>query len=259
MSITSLAELRGMEAAGHAAWAVLSHMLDHVRAGVSTAELDRIGASKMKELGARSAPQLAVGFPSSTCISVDDEIAHGVPGSRKLREDSLVNIDVSVELGGFYADTGASISLDEANPVHNTLCRAGREALNRALAEIKPGALLNRIGRAAEGVARKHGFQVIRDLSGHGTGRALWEEPREICCYYNPRDCRRMKAGMVMAVEPFVSTGARHVRLRDDGWTLATEDGGLAVQYEHTVVVSDHGPLVVTAPKPYLVRPRQSN
>lgn len=255
MSIESLEDLKGVGAAGFAAWAVLTHMLEAVKPGISTAELDRLGACKMREMGARPAPMLAVGFPCATCISLDDEIAHGVPGSRTVQADSLINIDVSVELGGYFADTGASMSVGRSKR-HRRLCDAGRRALDNALAEVRPGALLNRIGLAAENTARQHGYEVIRDLSGHGTGRSLWEEPKEICCYYNPRDQRRMKEGMVLAIEPFLSTGSRHVRLRQDGWTLATEDGGLAVQYEHTVVVTRQGALVVTAAKPYLVPSR---
>jgi methionyl aminopeptidase len=118
---------------------------------------------------------------------------------------------------------------------------------------VRPGAFLNRIGWAAEETARESGYEIVRDLCGHGVGRSLHEEPREIPGYYDPADRRRLQEGSVLAIEPFVSTGARHVHALPDGWTLVTDDGGLAVQFEHTVVVTAGGALVVTAAQPFLV------
>lgn len=247
MSISSPDELAALRAAGAAAAATLAAMQAAVRPGVRTAELDAIGAAVMRSHGARSAPMLVVGFPAATCISVNSDIAHGVPGPGELCEGDLVNIDVSVELNGFFADMGASMPVGTPSPRVAKLCAAGREALDAALAEVRSDAPLNRIGWAAEQVATRHGFVVIRDLCGHGVGRSLHEEPKEVYGHYVPSDRRRMHRGQVLAIEPFVSTGSRRVRTSGDGWTLATADGGLAVQYEHTVVVTDTGAEIVTA------------
>jgi methionyl aminopeptidase len=164
-----------------------------------------------------------------------------------------VTLAVRVALVGFYADPGAWGAVDPAAARLAHLGAAGRRALATALAAVRPGALLNEIGRAAEQTARESGYEVIRDLCGHGVGRSLHEEPKEVCSFYVPGDRRRLHAGQALAIEPFVSTGARGVRRSSDGWTLITEDGGLAVQYEHTVVVTREGALVVTAPEPYSV------
>jgi methionyl aminopeptidase len=252
MSVGSAHDFDGMCAAGAVAARVLDAMLRAVEPGVTPVELNRIGAAEMRDAGARSAPMLSVGFPAETCISVNHAIAHGIPHDEPLEATDLVNIDVSLELDGFFADTGASMPVRPGEAELDRLCATGRLALDRALAEARPGALMNRIGWAAEGTARAAGYEIVRDLCGHGVGRSLHEEPREIPGYYDPRDRRRLHEGMVLAIEPFVSTGARHVSTLPDGWTLVTEDGGLAVQFEHTVIVTGAGSLVVTAEQPFL-------
>jgi len=253
MSIETLAELEALKAAGRAAAEVMEGMRAAARPGVTTAELDGVGARAMARLGARSAPIRDAGFPAATCISVNDCVAHGVPGPRRLRSGDLVNVDVSLELDGFYADTGASFTVGAPSELAGRLCEAGRQALHSALGSIRSGGRLNRIGLAAERTARAHGFTVIRDLCGHGLGRALREEPSDVFGYYEPRDLRRLPEGLVLAVEPFVSSGAEETRVDDDGWSLRTTDGALAVQFEHTVVVTDRGALVLTVPEPFLV------
>ncbi|HVS14391.1 MAG TPA: type I methionyl aminopeptidase [Thermoanaerobaculia bacterium] len=246
-------ELEALAVAGRVAWRALSAMVAAVRPGITTAELNAIGAEQIARAGARAAPILDAGFPAECCISVNQAIAHGVPGPYALRREDLINLDVSVELDGFYADNGASVAVDPSDPRLARLCDAGRRTLASALGAVRAGALLNEIGRAAERTARASGYEVIRDLCGHGVGRSLHEEPKEVCSFYVPADRRRLAAGQALAIEPFVSTGARGVRRATDGWTLRTEDGGLAVQYEHTVVVTPEGALVVTAEEPYTV------
>ncbi len=253
MSIGTIDELEGLRAAGRAAALVLARMRAAVRPGVTTAALDALGARLLEELGARSAPIRDAGFPTATCISVNDCVAHGIPGPGALRAGDLVNIDVSLELDGFYADTGASFPVGPATPLTARLCRAGRQSLANALAAIRAGGRLNRIGAAAERTVKAHGFKVIRDLCGHGLGRALREEPGDVFGWYDPEDRRLLAPGLVLAVEPFVSSGAEYTRVDEDGWSLRTEDGALAVQFEHTVVVTDRGALVLTAPEPFLI------
>lgn len=256
MSIGSASDLDGLVAAGQVAARTLRLMVDAVATGVTPEQLNELGAAEMRRAGARSAPMLSVGFPAETCISVNDAIAHGVPSGTPLADGDLVNIDVSVELDGFFADTGASVPVSAGNAALDDLCATGRRALYRALAAVRSDAPMNGVGRAAEATARAAGYEIVRDLCGHGVGRALHEAPSEIPAWFRPRDRRTFRDGMVLAIEPFVSTGARHVRAGSDGWTLHTEDGGLAVQYEHTVVVTARGALVVTAPRPHLVAAR---
>lgn len=253
MSVGSAGDLEGICAAGAAAAQVLDVMLRAVEPGVTPMELNDIGAVEMSGLGARSAPMLSVGFPAETCISVNHAIAHGIPAKEALVDGDLVNIDVSLELDGYFADTGSSVPVAPGHSTLDHLCATGRRALERALGEVRAGGLLNRLGWAAEETARAAGYEIVRDLCGHGVGRSLHEEPREIPGYYDPRDRRRLEEGAVLAIEPFVSTGARHVVTLADGWTLVTEDGGLAVQFEHTVVVTSGGALVVTAKEPFLI------
>lgn len=252
MSVGSRYEMEALAAAGRAAARALSAMLSAVEPGVTPLALDAIGAASLRASGARSAPMLTVGFPNATCISVNEAVAHGVPDARPLRDGDLVNMDVSVELDGFFADTGASVPVGDAPASLHRLCDAGRQALSRALDQVRPGAFLSHVGRAAERVARASGYRIIRDLYGHGVGRALWEDPTEIPSWFDPRDQRRLEEGMVLAIEPFLCSGAGQVEVDPDGWTLRTVDGSLAVQNEHTVVVTDAGAVVVTAEAPLL-------
>src|SRR5690606_4676772 len=220
--------------------------------GYTPCELSRLGAKESRRSGPRSAPLVSVDYPAETCISVNEAVAHGIPTREPLGPSDLVNIDVSVELDGYFADTGASVPVDRGHDALARLCAMGRAALGRSLGKVRTGGRLNEIGRAAERVALDAGYDVLRDLCGHGLGRALHEEPGSVLGYYDPWDRRRMSDGLVLAIEPFVSTGARRVRTAADGWTLLTEDGGVAVQFEHTVVVTSRGALVMTAERPFL-------
>jgi len=217
----------------------------HVAAGVSTGELDELGRSVLQKYGARSAPQLAYGFPGVTCVSVNDELAHGIPrADRVLREGDLVNIDVSAELNGFWADTGASFPVGKISTRASALLWTTRQALEEALAEVRTGAPIRNIGRAVERRAKQNGFSVVRDLCGHGVGRHIHEEPSI------PNTTRgatgTLWEGLVMTIEPFLTTSATRVVEDADGWTLRTPDGSRGAQFEHTLIVTRDGPLVVT-------------
>lgn len=244
----SVSDYDALRAAGAVAAEVLAVMRSAAIAGVRPTELDALGESVMHAHGARSAPRTAVNFPAATCISVNSAIAHGIPTTVPLRDGDLVNIDVSLELDGYWADMGASMAIGTPSPAVARLLAAGQEALAAALAEVRHGARLNRIGRAAEAVASRHGYTVIEDLCGHGVGRSLHEEPLEVYSHFVPDDRRRMRRGQVLAIEPFLAEGARHVCTGPDGWTLTTENGGLGVQFEHTVIVWDEGAEIVTKP-----------
>lgn len=222
-------------------------MLAAVEPGITTGELDAIGRGLLRAAGARSAPRLTYGFPGSTCISVNHEAAHGVPSRlRPLRNGDLVNIDVSAELDGYWADTGASRAVGTVTPRAQELLDVTRQAQADAMAVAMAGRRLSGVGRAVERRARRHGFTVVADLCGHGVGRAIHEEP-SVSSIEDRADPTLLWEGLVLAIEPFLSLGSDETVTADDGWTLLTAGGDLAAQFEHTVVITDGHPLVLTA------------
>lgn len=216
-----------------------------VRPGISTAELDAIGRRVLQKHGARSAPALAYGFPGTTCISVNDALAHGIPSSRVLAEGDLVNIDVSAELDGYWADTGASFPVGEVSRRATALLFATRKALGDAMREARAGRPIREIGRAVEKRAKRSGFRVVRDLCGHGVGRHIHEEP-SVPNVHLSLTRGDLWEGLVMTIEPFLTTSATTVIEDDDGWTLRTPDGSLGAQFEHTLIITRGEPIVVT-------------
>lgn len=220
-------------------------MAAQVAPGISTRELDEIGRRVLQRHGARSAPQLAYGFPGTTCISINNELAHGIPSARKLRAGDLVNIDVSAELDGYWADSGASYAVGAVKPRLQQLLSATKAALSDAMNEVRAGARLSNIGRAVERRAKKAGFKVVRDLCGHGVGRHIHEEP-SVPNTFDPRDTTVLREGLVITIEPFLTTGATRIFEAEDGWTLCTPDGSIGAQFEHTMIVTRGAPIVVT-------------
>jgi len=218
-----------------------------VEPGITTGDLDGIGRAVLDKHGARSAPQLAYKFPATTCISVNDEIAHGIPSPRRvLREGDLVNIDVSAELDGYWADTGASFAVGQASARHLELLSATRQALHDGMQQARAGHALREIGRAVQKRAERAGFAVVRNLCGHGVGRFIHESPS----VPNTRaegTRTRLWEGLVITIEPFLTTGATSYYEADDGWTLRTPDGSRAAQFEHTLVITKGSPIVLTA------------
>lgn len=247
-------DLERLKAVGHICAETLRRMMQAVRPGMTTAELDAYGAKLLKTVGAHSAPQVAYAYPGATCISVSPVIAHGIPGEHVLSEGELIHIDVSAERDGYFGDTGGSMcvpaaegsishrSLDEVQ----SLLEATRAALSKALSAARAGRPLNGIGKAVQQEAKKRGYNVIYELTGHGIGRALHEAPREIWNFYNPRDRRLLNEGLVLAVEPFLTPGEGRIREVGDGWSLRTADKAIAAQFEHTIVVRNGSPLVLT-------------
>ena len=246
MSITGERDIEGLKRVGAVVAAVRVAMGAHVAAGVTTAQLDAIGKEILDRHGARSAPQLAYGFPAATCISVNDRLAHGIP-SRDcvLAEGDLVNIDVSAELDGYWADTGASFPVGAVSAQASALLRATRMALEDGMSKARAGEPLRNIGRAVERRARQCGFQVIRNLCGHGVGRAIHEEP-SVPNTFDRWDRTVLRAGLVITIEPFLTTGATTAVQDADGWTLRSCDGTRGAQFEHTLIVTGGRPIVVT-------------
>ncbi|HEX9619586.1 MAG TPA: type I methionyl aminopeptidase [Polyangiaceae bacterium] len=245
MSIDDEHDLEGLRRVGAAVAAARDAMGAAVESGVTTADLDVLGAEVLRERGARSAPELAYGFPAATCISVNDALAHGIPSARVLREGDLVNIDVSAELDGYFADTGASFAVGKVSRKVSALLWATRRALKEALAEARAGRPVRNIGRAVERRAKRSGFYVIKNLCGHGVGRNIHEEP-SVPNTFDSRDRSLLSEGLVIAVEPFLAISADTVIEDDDGWTLRTPDGSLGAQFEHSIVVTRGEPIVLT-------------
>ena len=217
-----------------------------VRVGMTTRELDEIGRALLEADGAHSAPQGTYNFPGTTCISVSPVIAHGIPDEHVLQEGELIHIDVSAERDGYYADTGASLVVSRHERNLEKLLDATRTTLAKALHAAKAGNPLNGIGRTVQNEARKRGYNVIYDLTGHGIGRKLHENPSEILNYYNPVDGRILTDGLVLAIEPFLTTGVGRVSEGRDGWSLRTSDRAIAAQFEHTIVVTKNEPIILT-------------
>lgn len=248
MSINSEKDLEGLRKIGKIVARCLRHMHAQLEPGITTAELDALGGRFLESYGARSAPQLVYNFPGFTCISVNEEAAHGVPGDKKLKAGDLVNIDVSAELDGYFADTGGSAIIPPESKLHLQICAVARQALENAMLEARAGAKLNRIGYAIEKEALRNGLTVIENLGSHGVGRALHEEPGFIQGYWDKKDKRVLKENQVITIEPFISSGARVVAENGDGWTLVTNPGIFTAQYEHTMVITKGKPLIMTLP-----------
>ncbi|WP_080779303.1 type I methionyl aminopeptidase [Chryseobacterium phocaeense] len=247
MSITNEQELAGMQKASEAVACTLREMIRYAEPGMTTKDLDEYGAKILSDFGARSAPYLTYGFPGWTCISVDNEFCHGIPtGKRILKEGDLINIDVSAELNGYWADNGSSFVIGKDLNGHQKLVDASRDILKKTISHIKGGVKIADIGFLMETEAKKRGFKVIKNLGGHGIGRSLHEQPDELMNYKNRYDSRRFKKNSVVAIETFISTSSNIAVELNDGWTMVGNKGGYMAQHEHTIVITDGAPIILT-------------
>ncbi|MBB6098214.1 methionyl aminopeptidase [Deinobacterium chartae] len=245
MSITSEQELKGMRRAGRVVALALRAMRDAVEPGVTTAELDRICARVLAEHGARSAPQVMYGAPCSAFVSVNDQAVHGLPGPRTLRAGDMVKLDVTAELGGFVADAAITVVVPPASELALRLVACAEAALQAALTAARAGVRVNELGAAMEREVRRHGFRVLKELTSHGVGRAIHEEPT-IPNFYHPRFRRRVPANQVITLEPIIAVDTERVVELPDGWTIASETGALTAHVEHTLMVRRGQPLLLT-------------
>jgi methionyl aminopeptidase len=234
-----------MQAAGQAVRAAFNQMFAACEAGITTAELDAIGAAELRRQGARSAPQMYYDFPGATCISVNHQAAHGIPGEQVLADGDMINIDVSANLAGYVADMGQSFVVGEADAEQARICASVQEAVHAAIAQVRSGRNLNVIGRAVQAIADREGYTIVENLGSHGVGASIHEEPSYVPLD-NPQEKRTLRRGMVLTIGPFFSTGVHWVYEEADGWTLSVPAGNLVAQFEHTIVVTDQGALVVT-------------
>lgn len=246
MTIETQDDIVALKRIGRIVSVVLQKMLDAAEPGMTTRELDSLGERLLAEQGARSAPKLTYNFPGTTCISINEEAAHGVPGDRIIRAGDVLNVDVSAELDGYFADTGGTAVVPPTNPLKTRLCHATRSSLNEAMKCARAGKPINGIGAAIQRTAKTYGFRIIENLGSHGVGRALHEAPEHIPGYFDPSDRRVLKEGMVITIEPFLSTKSRTVAEASDGWTLVGASGNLSAQYEHTMIITKGEPIVVT-------------
>lgn len=247
MSIKHYKELLALKEVGRIVRLALEAMAAAVRAGISTAELEKIGGKVMRENGAQSAPRMVYGFPGDVLISLNDEAVHGIPSEkRKVNAGDLVKLDVTFEKNGYMADAAMTLAVEPASEQAQRLVMCVEQAFQKAMAFTRANHRVNEIGRAVEREVRRNGFQVIRELGGHGIGRTIHEEP-SVPNYDDPTARQRLTAGMVLTVEPIIAMGSGEPRNAGDGWTVKTADGSLAAHYEHTIVITDGAPMVLTA------------
>lgn len=246
MSIESPADLAGLREAGRVTRLTLDALEKQVRAGVTTAALDKVAAHVFAGSGARSAPALVYGFPGTVLVSINDEIVHGVPGPRQLRRGDLVKLDVTVEKNGYVADAARSVLVGSGSDTAQRLVACVRAAFRAAVAVARAGTRVNEIGRAVDREVRRHGFAVVCELTGHGVGRTIHEEPA-VPNYYDARQQDELTEGLVLTIEPMISAGSADAVTDDNGWAIRTRDGSLSAHHEHTLVITRQAPLILTA------------
>lgn len=247
MSITNEVELNGMKRVSEVVGTTLKRMREYAQVGMSTKELDQYGGEILKSFGAKSAPYETYGFPGYSCISVNREAAHGIPSSNKiLKEGDLINIDVSAELNGFWSDNGGSFVLGKDIHHHQPLVDASKNILHKAIHQIKGGVKISDIGYLIETEAKKSGYKVIKNLAGHGVGRSLHEKPENILNYRVRTNRERFRKNTTVAIETFISTHSTIAMELSDGWTLVGNRGGFITQHEHTILVTDQAPVILT-------------
>lgn len=246
MSVDTPEQLKGLRRAGRVVAQTLKVVKAAVAPGVTTGELDRIAADYLAQQGARSGPILTYGYPGSICISVDDQVVHGIPGERVLRPGELVKVDVAAELDGYHADAATTVAVGPVNWRQQRLINGTRAALSAGIDAAQPGATLTEVGAAIERAARARGYHVFRELTGHGIGREMHEEPT-VFNWPAPDADRQLTDGLVITIEPMLTAGRPQIVLDRDGWTVRAVDRSPTCHEEHTIMVAEGGPVVLTA------------
>jgi methionyl aminopeptidase len=245
MSITSPADLDGIRRAGRIVAGALEAMRSAVVPGITTRALDVIGEAVLAKHGARSAPRAVYGFPGCTCISVNDEVVHGIPGERTIAPGDVVKLDVTVECDGYIADAADTVLVPPVSATARRLRSSAVAAFQAGMKAASLGRLVNEIGRAVERRVHDDGFAVVRELCGHGVGRKI-HEPPEVANYYVPFQRDRLTDGLVLTIEPLLAARRARAVQQADGWTISTDNGCLSAHYEHTLIITPRGPEVVT-------------
>jgi methionyl aminopeptidase len=216
-----------------------------VRPGMTTAELDRLAEDFIRSHGAVPAFKGYLDYPATLCISINDEVVHGIPGKRQLKEGQIVSVDVGVCIDGWYGDAARTLCIGDVGAEAQDLLAATREALRRGIEQARAGNRLGDISAAVQTYAEENGYSVVRDLVGHGIGRQMHEEP-QVPNFGTPHTGVDLKAGMVLAIEPMVNIGGPAITFDSDKWTVRTADGSLSAHFEHTVAITDNGPDILT-------------
>jgi methionyl aminopeptidase len=246
MSIRNRRDFEKLRAIGLIVRQVLDRCAAAVRPGITTGELDRIGASVLAANGAESSPPKVYGFPGALCISVNDEAIHGIPGARVVEAGDLVKLDLVAEKDGYVADAAVTVVVGESSETALALARCAESAFHMAAREARAGNRVYDIGRAVERETHRCGFRVIRGLCGHGVGRTIHEAPT-VPNYFDPRCRQRLHEGLVITIEPIISVSSGEGELQDDQWTIRTADRSLSAHFEHTVVITQGAPILLTA------------
>lgn len=246
MIVRTQEDLEALKEIGRICALVRDEMAKAVRPGITTLELDLIAKRLFEENEAESAPMGEYDFPGYTCISVNDVVAHGIPSDYVLKEGDKVNIDVSASKNGFFADTGLTLNIPPTVEKNKLLLETAKKALYKSIEKAMPGTMTNNLGRAVYNEAQSHGFTVIKNLTGHGVGKTLHDHPENIFNYNERRGASLVKEGHVLAIETFISEKDDYVEEYPDGWTLKTPHKNYIYQFEHTVVVTKDGPMILT-------------
>ncbi len=235
-----------MRQAGRIVAAVLETLMEQTREGMKTKELDAIAAREVERLGAKPSFKGYRGFPANLCVSINDEVVHGIPGERVLRNGDIVSLDMGVLFMGFQGDSAVTIGLGEISPQAQELIKATKGALAAGIAAARAGARLGDVSAAIQGYAEARGYSLVREYSGHGIGREMHEEP-QIPNFGPAGTGPVLEKGMTLALEPMVNVGDWQVRVGDDHWTVLTADGSLSAHFEHTIAITDGEAEVLTA------------
>ena len=245
VTIKNAREIERMRQAGAVVALIHSRIEQAIRPGVTTKDLDEIARETLEETGARSSFLGHLGFTGRICASVNNEIVHGIPGKRVLRDGDIVAVDVGAIVGGYHGDSAWTYPVGSISAEAAALLRVTEEALYLGIAQAVPGNRLGAIGHAIEQYARAHGYGMVREYGGHGIGRQMWEEPH-VPNHGNPQEGVILRPGMTLAIEPMLNLGGDETRVLDDGWTVVTADGSLSAHFEHTVAITTGEPEILT-------------
>lgn len=244
--IKSQEEIEKIRKAGRVVAKVLSKIKDYIQAGTNTLELDRLAEKWIREEGATPAFKGYLGFQHTLCTSINEEVVHGIPSvKRVLKEGDIIGVDCGAIVEGYYGDAAYSFPVGKVSEKAAELLRVGEESLLAGIAQMTQDKRLYDIGAAVQKHAESHGFSIVRDYVGHGIGTKLHEEP-QVPNYGEPNTGFRLKPGMVFAIEPMINEGTHEVKLLNDGWTVITKDKKLSVHFEHTIVITDSKPEILT-------------
>jgi methionyl aminopeptidase len=247
IELKSAREIALMRAGGHILADVVDRLRETVRPGLSTLEIDEDVEAFIRGRGALPAFKGYRGFPATVCISINEEVVHGIPSAhRRIKDGDIVGLDLGCIVEGYYADCAFTLAIGDVPPKVQQLLDVTRESLDVAIAECRPGRRLSDVSHAVQAHVEGHGFSVVRAFVGHGIGRALHEDP-QIPNFGDPGRGPQLRPGMVLAIEPMVTMGSWEVKVLDDGWTAVTRDGSLAAHFEHTIAVTEDGPEVLTS------------